>query len=41
MNARNNPNMNKISQIIQMSQNYAAHKKMISQAKTCIDHSSL
>lgn len=41
MNAKNSPNMNKLSQIIQLSQNYIAHKKMVSQAKSCIDQSSL
>ncbi len=34
------PNLNKINQIILLSQNYSAHKKMVSQAKSSVDVSS-
>lgn len=30
-------NLNKINQIILYSQNYAAHKKMLSQIRPCVD----
>lgn len=41
MNKTNNTNLNKINQIILYSQNYSAHKKMINQAKSRIDGSSI
>lgn len=35
-----NPNLNKVNQIILLSQNYSAHKKMINHAKSSVDASS-
>lgn len=35
-----NYNLNKINQIILLSQNYSAHKRKINEVKFCVDNSS-